>query len=87
MGLQSSPALDVAVPALLLVRLGHAGRAADAVGQLGPEVLRFAQLPYDLHHLQQEPKRQKEHLSGFKRTRLKKKKKKIKSSRRQCATD
>lgn len=31
--LQSSPALQVAVPALLLVRLHHVGRAADVVGQ------------------------------------------------------
>lgn len=55
--LQSSPALDVAVPALLLVRLGHVARAADVVGQVGPEALRFPQLAYDLHHLQQEAKR------------------------------
>lgn len=57
--LQSSPALHVAVPALLLVRLGHRARAADVVGQVGPEPLGFPQLPYDLHHLQQEPRRQK----------------------------
>lgn len=62
--LQSSPALDVAVPALLLVRLGHVARAADVVGQVGPEALRFPQLPYDLHHLQQKPKTQKYNLSG-----------------------
>lgn len=54
--LRSSPALDVAVPALHLVRLGHVGRAADVVGQVGPEALRFPQLPYDLHHLQPQPK-------------------------------
>lgn len=37
--LQSSPALDVAVPALLLVRLGQLVPGADVVRQVGPEPL------------------------------------------------
>lgn len=36
---QASPALDVAVPALLLVRLGELDRGADVVRQVGPEPL------------------------------------------------
>lgn len=53
--LQSSPALDVAVPALLLVRLGHIHRGADVVRQVGPEPLGFLQLPFDVENLRQEP--------------------------------
>lgn len=49
--LQSSPALNVAVPALLLVGFGEFKRGADVIRQFGPELLRFLELVFDVDNL------------------------------------
>lgn len=43
----------MAVPALLLVRLGEIALGTDVIWQVGPEPLGLLQLPFDVNHLPQ----------------------------------
>lgn len=47
----SSPALRVAVPALLVVRLCDVATGTDFIRQVGPEPLGLLQLHFDVDHL------------------------------------